>query len=286
MTSTRLTVRRGHAEDASACGAICHDAFAEIAGKHNFPKDFPSQEAAIGALSGMLASAFSVVAEADGRIVGSNFLHGGPAIYGVGPITVDPSVQDGGTGRLLMQAVLDRASEVGASGVRLLQDTFHNRSFALYTKLGFQMRTTTSVMQGPTPPPEPGGPLTRPATLEDLSGCNQLCSAVHGHDRGEELRGAILQGTAMLAERSGRVVAYTSGVNFFGHSVAETNDDLKALIAATPAYLGPGFLVPNENTELLRWCYDKGFRMTKSMTLMTLGLYNLPEGKYLPSVLF
>ena len=185
-----------------------------------------------------------------------------------------------------MQAVLDRANEIDASGVRLLQDTFHNRSFSLYTKLGFQMRTTTSVMQGATPPPEPGAPPARPATVDDLSGCNQLCVAVHGHDRGEELRAAILQGTAMLVERSGRIVAYTSGVNFFGHSVAETNDDLKALIAATPAYLGPGFHVPNENAELLRWCYEKGFRMTKSMTLMTLGLYNVPDGKYLPSVLF
>jgi predicted N-acetyltransferase YhbS len=110
----------------------------------------------------MLASTFSVVAEADGRIVGSNFLHGGPAIFGVGPITIDPSVQDHGTGRLLMQAVLDRANESGASGVRLLQDVFHSRSFALYTKLGFQMRTTTSVMQGPSSSLESGAP--RPPT--------------------------------------------------------------------------------------------------------------------------
>src|SRR5215213_5656692 len=106
MTSSRLILRPGHAEDAAACGAICHDAFADIAAQHNFAKDFPSQEFAIGALSGMLNSpSFAVVAELDGRIVGSNFLHGGPEIYGVGPITVDPSVQNDRTGRLLMQAV-------------------------------------------------------------------------------------------------------------------------------------------------------------------------------------
>jgi hypothetical protein len=61
---------------------------------------------------------------------------------------------------------------------------------------------------------------------------------------------------------------------------------LQALITATAAYLGPGFHVPNENSELLKWCYENGFRMVKAMTLMTIGLYNVPEGKYLPSVLF
>jgi len=126
----------------------------------------------------------------------------------------------------------------------------------------------------------------RQATLNDLSECNELCKAVHGHDRGGELGQAIEQGAALVVERNGRISGYTSGVNFFGHSVGESNEDIKALIAATPTYFGPGFHVPNENSELLRWCYEKGFRMVKAMTLMTTGLYNIPDGKYLPSVLY
>jgi hypothetical protein len=108
----------------------------------------------------------------------------------------------------------------------------------------------------------------RQATLNDLSECNELCKAVHGHDRGGELGQAIEQGAALVVERNGRISGYTS------------------LIAATPTYFGPGFHVPNENSELLRWCYEKGFRMVKAMTLMTTGLYNIPDGKYLPSVLY
>ena len=92
---------------------------------------------------------FAVVAERDGAIVGSNVLSERSPICGVGPITVLPAEQDSGVGRELMRAVLDRAAERRASGVRLLQDAFHNRSFALYTKLGFQARATTAVMQGP-----------------------------------------------------------------------------------------------------------------------------------------
>jgi GNAT superfamily N-acetyltransferase len=286
VPTANVVLRPGNLEDAEACGVICHDAFADIAAKHNFAKDFPSAEFAIAALTGILGSAFSVVAEADGRIIGSNFLDERGKIYGVGPITVDPAVQDSGTGRLLMQAVLDRAAERGAAGVRLLQDAFHNRSFVLYTKLGFQMRVTTSVMQGPTPRPETDGPPARPATLADLEECNRLCVAVHGHDRSGELKAAIDQGSALVVTRSGRITGYSSGVRFFGHSVAESNDDLKALIAATPTFLGPGFHVPNDNAELLRWCYANGLRMVKAMTLMTMGLYNEPQGKYLPSVLF
>ena len=72
----------------------------------------------------------------------------------------------------------------------------------------------------------------------------------------------------------------------FGHTVGETNEELKALIAATPEYAGTGFHVPNTNGPLLRWCYDNGLRMVKAMTLMTVGLYNEPKGAYLPSVIY
>src|SRR5262249_30872954 len=65
-------------------------------------------------------------------------------ITGVGPITVDPKSQNGTIRRQLMGAVLNRATERHAAGVRLLQPAFHNRSLCLYTKLGFETRETVS----------------------------------------------------------------------------------------------------------------------------------------------
>ena len=286
MESAGVTIRRANFEDATMCGQILHDAFAHIAHKHNFAADFPSHDVAIGAMSGIIGFAYGVVAERDGKIVGSNFMSEGSAIYGVGPITIDPSAQDSGTGRLLMQAVLDRAAEMNAAGVRLLQDAFHNRSFVLYTKLGFQMRVTTSVMQGPIPVAAAGSPPVRPATAADIDACNRLCFAVHGHDRAAEVREAVDRNAAYVVERNGRITGYTTGVAFFGHSIGETNEDLQALIAASPGIGGPGFHVPNDNAELLRWCYANGLQMVKAMTLMTIGLYNEPQGRYLPSVLY
>jgi hypothetical protein len=71
-----VTLRPGRSEDANARGAICYKAFKAIASQHNFPPDFPSQEVAVELLSMLLSHPgfYAVVAEADGRIVGSNFL--------------------------------------------------------------------------------------------------------------------------------------------------------------------------------------------------------------------
>jgi GNAT superfamily N-acetyltransferase len=283
-----ISLRRGNLEDAEVVGRISHDAFADIAATHNFPKDLPSPEVAAGFLSGVLShpGIYSVVAEQNGNVVGSNFLDERSAIFGVGPITVYPGAQNAGIGASLMEDVLRRAAERGAGGVRLLQDAFHNRSFVLYTKLGFKMRVTTSVMQGAAIRYEPKGVRVRNVLPEDQESCNRLCQQVHGHDRGGELGDAIAQGVALAVERDGRLTGYSTGVAFFGHSVAETNEDMKALIGSASEYSGPGFHVPNTNTELLRWCYDNGLRMVKAMTLMSVGLYNEPDGAYLPSVLY
>jgi len=58
------------------------------------------------------------------------------------------------------------------------------------------------------------------------------------------------------------------------------------LIGAAASYPGPGFLVPTRNGELMRWCLAEGLRVAQPMTLMTIGLYNQPDGVWLPSVLY
>src|SRR5262249_47826252 len=131
-------------------------------------------------------------------------------------------------GRQLMQAVMDRATERRFAGVRLVQIAWHYRSLALYTKLGFDTRETLSAMQGPPLTARIPGHHVRPARAEDLAACNQLCLRVHGHDRGGDLLGAIQQTAAQVVEREGRITGYATGIGWFHHAVAETNDDLKA----------------------------------------------------------
>ena len=146
-----IKVRRAKPEDATLCGRVCFDAFYKISTQHGFPPDFPSPDVYVGILSMMFSHPgfYCVVAESDGCIVGSNCLDERSAIAGLGPITVDPSIQNRGVGRKLMEAMLVRARERNFPGVRLLQSAFHNRSLALYSRLGFDAREPLSVMQGP-----------------------------------------------------------------------------------------------------------------------------------------
>lgn len=185
-----------------------------------------------------------------------------------------------------MDAVLQRGAQQRAPGVRLLQSAYHNRSMCLYAKLGFDVREPFAVMQGKPLGLKVPGCTVRPATDADAQACDALCVRVHGHDRGGEVRDAIAQGTARVVERNGRITGYTTGVALFGHSIAETNDDLVALIGAAEEFGGPGFLVPMPNTELLRWCLGHELRVVSMMNLMTIGLYQEPRGAFLASVLY
>ena len=283
-----IVLRPGTAADAPVCGNICYEAFKAIGTEHNFPPDFPSPEVASGLLSMLLAHPrfYSVVAEGEGRIVGSNFLDERSSIAGVGPITVDPTGQNRGVGGRLMQDVLDRAARQQMAGVRLLQAGFHNRSLCLYTKLGFRTREPVSVLQGRPLGQKFPGYEVRPATAADVAACNRICLQVHGFDRAGELRDAIDQKAASVIEHFGRITGYTTGIAFFGHSVAETNYDLMALIGAAPEFGGPGFMLPTRNHEVFKWCLEAGLKLVFQMTLMTMGLYNEPTGAYTPSVLY
>lgn len=284
--ATALHIRQAVPEDADICGRICYEAFATINDQHRFPPDVPSAEIGVGLLRMLFSHPgfYSVVAEAEGRIVGSNCLDERCAIAGVGPITVDPNVQNSGIGRTLMQAVMDRAQERGFPGIRLLQAAFHNRSLSLYTKLGFDAREPISVMQGPAIKKTLEGWAVRLASESDLAAANRVCEQVHGHNRSGELRDAIAQKTAVVVERHGRITGYASSFAFFGHAVGETNLDMQALIGSSDAFHGPGILVPTRNSELFRWCLANGLRVVEPMTLMTMGLYHEPRGAYLPSV--
>lgn len=283
-----ISIRRARPEDAPVCGQILYEAFQKINNSHNFPPDFPSPEAGIGVLTNLFSNPgfYCVVAESDGRLAGSNCLDERDVIAGLGPITVDPNVQNRGTGRKLMEAALDRARERNLAGVRLVQAAFHNRSLSLYTTLGFDVREPLAVMQGSAIKKTFDGTKVRVARPSDVDACNLVALKVHGHHRGGELADAIRQGTAILVERDGRVTGYASSLAFFGHTVAESNVDLQAMIAAADSFPGSGILVPSRNSELFRWCLANGLRVVQPMTLMSLGLYNEPNGAFLPSVLY
>lgn len=82
------------------------------------------------------------------------------------------------------------------------------------------------------------------------------------------------------------MLGYATNIGYFAHAVGQTNEELKALIGAAHAFVGPGFLLPTRNVELFRWCLAHGLRVVHPMTLMSSGFYQKPAGAFLPSVLY
>jgi predicted N-acetyltransferase YhbS len=283
-----IHIRLARAEDSAASGRICFDAFSAISQAHGFPCDFPSSQATTGLYSMLFAQPdfYCVVAEADGRVVGANALDERAVIRGIGPTIVDPNVQNLGVGRKLMRAVIDRAQENGAAGIRLVQAAYHGRSLSLYSSLGFDVRESLSCLQGKTRERTQPGCTVRVAESADLKECNALAKRIHGFDRSVELGQGMQHGTALVVERGGRITGYTSHLAFFGHSTAETNVDLQALIASAESFAGAGILVPQRNSGLFRWCLENGLRVVQPLTLMSVGLYNEPSGAWMPSIYF
>ena len=287
--SSDFKLRQPQPEDAQRLGEICYEAFKTISEAHGFPPDFPSVEAAVGLMTMMTSVpfAYGVVAEdSEGKILGSNFLWEMDAVLGVGPITVDPGVQNSSIGKAMMIDVIRRGDEANAPSIRLVQAAFHNRSLSLYTKLGFNTVEPLSLMQGPKIGGEIDGYHVRPMTEGDLDGVEAVCRRVHGISRRNEAAGAIHQGNAKVVEHDGRITGYTTILGFFGHTVGESNEDLKALIADADSFAGNGFLLPTCNSDLMRWCFDNGLRIVMPLNLMSRGIYQKPRGAFMPSVLF
>jgi GNAT superfamily N-acetyltransferase len=284
------TIRAILAADVEACGRAAYEAHRTVAAAHNYPPEHPSVEFSIGLIGNKLKdpNAWGILAEYDGRILGSVFLNLFPStpVAVIGPLTVDPAAE-GGVGRRLMQAALDEAHQRGIGQVRLVQSPSHLRSLALYVKLGFEVREPLLLVHG-APPAAAAieGCVVRRATPEDTPACERLCIAVHGFARGFELRSAIEQKTATVVERAERISGYATAIGLRGYAVTEATDDLKALIAGASAILGPGFFVPIRNGALLRWLLDNGFRALWPATLMTKGPYQEPAGAFLPSIAF
>ena len=92
-----LIVRPGQPGDAAVCGRICYEAFQAIANAHQFEPEIPSADFAVGLIETLLShpSVHPVVAEREGRVVGSNFLWEQGPIAGVGPISRSPPAAPG-----------------------------------------------------------------------------------------------------------------------------------------------------------------------------------------------
>jgi GNAT superfamily N-acetyltransferase len=275
--------------DVDVVAKIIFDAFVSIADKHNFPRDFVPEGAA-GLAEAWInhPRVWGVLAERDGRVIGCNFLDQRNVVPGVGPICIDPAAQGSGVGRRLMQAVIERGREIGASSIRLVQDAFNTASMSLYTSLGFDPIEPLALMRGAVAGDVATSATVRPMTQADLTECADLCRQVHGFDRAAELNDALKRFRPFVLVREERIRAYASAPTFWimNHAVAEREQDLCELLGGASRQIDQplSLLVPIRSASLFRWCLARGLRVVKPMTLMAMGDYQPPRGAWYPSV--
>ncbi len=275
--------------DAAELGRICFEAFQDISDKHGFENDFPSPQFAEMIVSGSIASedTYSVCARLDGQLAGSNFLMYHDEVGGVGPVSVDPPKQGHGIGRRMMMDLLRYAEEDGIEKVRLVQDAFNVTSMSLYSSVGFDTKAPLGLLElKPADTPNEG---IRPLTDADMDTAEELCRNIYKVSRRNDIPGATrFGGTSLVIERGGRMRGYIAP-SIIGHAVAETDDDMLALMAEAARYVAGGpfplrMLCPLNEGNLFRRALAAGHRLKKMMNLMASGPYEEPEGAWLPSV--
>jgi GNAT superfamily N-acetyltransferase len=281
-----ISLRPIVSDDFGPCAQIFHDAFRDVATRHGFPPIFAAltEAANVMTLFERFPVIVGIVAELDGRPAGVVYFDEGDPIRAIALIGVDPAAQGRGIGRRLMEAALARCER--GRGVRLVQEAYNTHAMSLYASLGFDVKEPLVRVTG-KPAAVGGHGQVRPLTLDDLTPCADLIGRVHGIDRSNDLRDAIGQFRPFGLERGGRIVALTYAV--FGGSlawgVAETDDDLRALLAGVAAAVGVplAFLLPTRAAALFRWALAEGFRVEKPLTLMARGEYHEPRGAWFPS---
>lgn len=286
-----MNIRQITIDDKENCGRIIYEAFYGIADRHNFQCDFSTPESALQmaemCIESPLICGFAAE-DSDGKFLGSNFLWEHDAIRAVGPITVDPAAQSRGTGRRLMEAVIERGA--GAPGIRLVQEAVNAASMSLYASLGFEVKEPLILISG-----KPRGSVSenvsvRPMTEADVEECGTLCEKVHGFARTGEILDALKFFKPFVAERDGKIIAYATTVSMWhlNHGVAETERDMYDLLTGASQQIAEPveFLLPTRQAKFHQWALASGFRMIKPTTLMTMGEYYEPNGCYFPSVLY
>lgn len=139
------------------------------------------------------------VAERDGRIVGSNLATRWGSVAFFGPLTVDPSLWDGGVGRRLLVPILDCFARWQVTHAGLFTFAHSAKHVTLYQRHGFYPRFLTVVMARAVPADVPVPDLLSavPPAERDavVAACRACTEAVFpGLDLGVEIDSLARQG--------------------------------------------------------------------------------------------
>src|SRR5258708_14509129 len=137
----------------------------------------------------------SFAAEADGELVGSNFVTKWGSVGFFGPLTVHPDRQGRGIAKSLVEAVSAQLDAWGTSHAGLFTFPQSPLHLALYGKFGFHARFLTAIMAAPARSSENAAPWSRYSALSESerraaeTSCREVTEEIYeGLDLGAEIR--------------------------------------------------------------------------------------------------
>lgn len=189
-----------------------------------FPPDDPSSCRIFPETYEALDPGCCLVAEEDGRLVGSCFYHPRETHISLGIMNAHPEFAGRGVARALLEEILRRAGE---KPVRLVSSAMNLDSYSLYTRAGFvpvELYQDLALPAGtPLPDPPPGTGLVRNATADDVERIVALEDSISGIRRARDF--------AFFLENAQRC---------WHLSVLEREGELQGFLASGPSMLGPG----------------------------------------------
>lgn len=289
-----VRVRPMTPEDVDAASEMCFEAFSAASTAMGLSPEFSSAQVVKWVYGSSFAEGCAgfVAVDEGGQIVGSNMLFRVDEVAVVGPLAVRAGVQtqDGGIGRLLMEAMLKAAAEQNVVHVRLNQAASKARSFSLYLGLGFEPCLSWCRYVGLSTQEAPPGFTSRAFGPGDVEACEALHFAVCGTHRHTALgRSAQAGHGVVVLDASSTLVAYCTGSGTTDHTVASDEDSAKCAIIFMSAAIRGGARdgeevppltvhVPHAHAGLMRWLARTGFRLGHLGTLMAHGPWQAPTG--------
>jgi predicted N-acetyltransferase YhbS len=163
-----------------------------------------------------------VIAEIDGRLVGTGVGTANGRVGWVGTIWVDPDHRGAGLGRALTQAVIDRLE---ASGCRTLVLVATDQGLPLYERMGFELQTRYRILEAPGLDATTDAPdaAVRAFGTADLPAVLDLDRAATGEDRAHAIRRFASPGTAKVLEVAGAIRGSVIRAPWGGGATVATN---------------------------------------------------------------
>lgn len=278
-----ITLRPAVETDTESCAEAMYTAFITVDKQHGFPSYFTDLDHAKDAAKSLITNpyGYGIVATENNRVIASAFMNEKRPTRAIGPVSVHPDFQGKGIGRKLMESLLERAQD--APSIRLTQDAFNTTSLSLYTSLGFALVESLVWIEGKFKNKPDNVPAVHPIQEENRNDCIELCQRVAGFNRvPDNLTDAHCR------IREGHITAYTLGLSTDGYTIAQTEDDVRALMLGIGAQKSGTLscLMPTQYTGLLLWCLSEGFKIKKPLNLMAKGAYQKPNGFYFPNLLY